>query len=156
MLRNYAIVWSPLTAAAKKTLCYDVSRPNGSCPASEFDGERASLNSIVKSGLLNDCFADAIVYLGPRGDRIRASMRAAIGAVGQQRAAANPLVLITESLGSKVVTDAILGGTAGERIQLLGALRNTRVIFMVANQIPLLNLGYQGKCSNYRAAGHSP
>jgi hypothetical protein len=145
VVRNYGLVWSPLTADAKRSLCFDVAGSNPSCPAGLFDGVRASLNSRFKDSLLNDCFADAIVYLGPLGGQIRASMKAAVERFGTAHVAGGPLVLVTESLGSKILTDAVVAGTSDERAGLSRVLSDTRVIFMAANQIPLLNLGFNGQ-----------
>lgn len=69
VVRDYALVWSPLTVGAKQALCYDVSHGSPSCPEARF--KRARLNSQFKSGLLDDCMADAIVYLGPTSGRQR-------------------------------------------------------------------------------------
>lgn len=145
VVRNFALLWSSLTNDVKQSLCYDASEATPSCPVAQFDGKRASLNSALKSELMNDCFSDALIYLGDRGQTIRRAMRAAIAAIGDIRRGANrPLILVTESLGSKVVADAVIGSSGEQRSSTLEALRGTQVIFMAANQIPLLNLAHPG------------
>ncbi len=150
VVRNYALVWSGLTAVAKRSLCYDASVSTDSCPSTQFEGKRAKANSELKSVLLNDCLSDAIIYLGPEGEQIRESMRAAISEVGRQREnEPGPLILVTESLGSKIVADSIVRADAPAderaRQEALQALRGTEIIFMAANQVPLLNLAYHGE-----------
>lgn len=154
VLRDYALVWSRLTDGLKQTLCYDASLPTPSCPERRFEGKRARMNSELKSVLLNDCLSDAIIYLGPEGDRIRKAIRSAIIEVGHERGdKANTLVLMTESLGSKIVVDAVIGPDRSQRRQALAALQGTKIIFMAANQIPMLNLAYG---SDVRAEGDRP
>ena len=145
VVRNFALVWSPLTNDAKQTLCYDASEKTPTCLVAQFDGKRASLNSALKSELMNDCFSDALIYLGDRGPDIRRAMRAAIASIGDVRRGANrPLILVTESLGSKVVADAVIGSSGDQRSSTVAALRGTQVIYMAANQVPLLNLAHPG------------
>jgi hypothetical protein len=149
------ILWSPMTAGLKQAL--DADRP-GADPAQRFPYRRATLNNSLKVGLMNDCLADAVVYLGPNGDPIRAAMQEAVcRALGGTMAPRQPcdltgadldrpLAIVTESLGSKFLFDAVRalfpeGGTASaQRSALERRLASVRVVYLVANQIPLLDV----------------
>jgi hypothetical protein len=58
-----------------------------------------------------------------------------------------PTVLVAESLGSKTITDAVLcwPETDGNQERLAEQLGTTTQIFLFANQIPLLNLGFNNE-----------
>lgn len=154
-----AILWSPLTRQLKAELCYDQSNKSGSCPADQaaYPYQRAALNRSLKDKLLDDCLADAVIYQGKSREAISQRMQAAIlqavggtdgtgaaplpgdGEVPQETV---PLVLITDSLGSKVTFDAIfkLSDTPGVSAAALRVFNRTPLIFMRANQLPLLRL----------------
>jgi len=146
VVSNYALVWSGLTRGSKQALCVDNSVASPSCPQPGFNGKRAKLNEELKSGLFNDCLSDAIIYLGDQGAIIREAMEAAIIEVGRLRGTQpRPLVIISESLGSKLVADSVLPTTDAAHSQALQSLGGTRMIFMAANQIPLLDLAQPEK-----------
>ncbi len=154
-------VWSPIFAATKAALDFDApqgSKP-GERPTGEFTYARAELNNTLKVGLMNDCLADAVVYNGKRdaGAKLRGRMREAVCAALDGRMAGDacdvaaardprPVVFVTESLGSKFLFDAVRdlwGASAARptnRAALRGRLANVRMLFMLANQIPLLDL----------------
>jgi hypothetical protein len=136
VIRDYAVLWSPLTLNEKRqALCYDASVDTESCPK-QYVRERANINSKLKSNLMNDCFADAIIYLGPQGEHIRKTFRMIIAEISAKRQSAeNPLFFVTESLGSKVLADSVT-----EDEPSLKSLVSTKQIFMAANQIPILDL----------------
>ncbi|WP_171182178.1 hypothetical protein [Ruegeria sp. HKCCD8929] len=123
---------------------------------------RASLNHEVRSRLINECLIDAIVYTGPNGDKIRASMQEAVcdvlggatfgksvsKAVGERTRCqlslrANdtaPISFISVSLGSKVLFDAVLALDDNLRgAALASQLRALQAIYMVSNQLPILS-----------------
>ncbi|RSZ57528.1 hypothetical protein HF313_26820 [Massilia atriviolacea] len=154
-----AILWSPLTRPLKAELCYDQSNKSGGCPADQaainYPYERAALNRSLKDKLLDDCLADAVIYQGKAREAINQRMQAAIlQAVGATSGVARapeggqtppepvPLVLITDSLGSKVTFDAIfrLAETPGVSTAALQVFNRIPLIFMRANQLPLLRL----------------
>jgi len=161
-IRVNALVWSPIVAPLKHQLCFDQTDKSKSCIDSpSYPYKRASLNADLKDGLMNDCLADAIIYQGKSRDTISQQIQTAIvtaaspsagrgDAASLFKAAAmekTPLVLITESLGSKIAFDAIYklvkspypdASAAGRQI-----FDRTVQIFMGANQIPLLALADQ-------------
>jgi len=154
-LTHALILWSPLTAPAKRDLEFDA--PRGSVPGGEFDWKRAWLNGALKVGLINDCFADAVVYSGREFSRIHTTLKQAVcvsmgGAVSNAGRCSFPMVsnaspqivFATESLGSKLLFDALVALLAeadGPTLQaMLDRLAGDLIVFMLANQIPLLNL----------------
>lgn len=149
-------VWSPLTAAAKAALVFDAP---DTVEGGRFPFKRANLNGELKTGLMNDCLTDAVVYSGPAGEPIRTAMREAVcDALGgrndpsgscdlESGGAPGPVVIITESLGSKLVFDAVLAIAEGAQAKspsakaaLSARLAQVGMLFMLANQIPILDI----------------
>jgi hypothetical protein len=139
------------------------NRPAGSIFAGY---ERASLNDQVRRTLMNNCLVDAVIYSGPNGDPIRQRMIAQVCAAlgGMARAPgragerpgdcdlsaidpAQPVVIVAESLGSKFFFDAVLaileGAREADRMRLAQVIDSTRMIFLISNQIPLLDTAHR-------------
>lgn len=148
------LTWSPLTTSYKAALAYDHSKAYGG----DFPYARATLNRELKRGLINDCMTDVVVYGGANGVNIRRAAEAAVceamggragGPVCDVAPARSPaaLAFVTESLGSKLLFDAILEiWTAAETSEdrtavdrVAASLARTRMTYMVANQLPLLD-----------------
>lgn len=162
-----AIVWSPVVKNLKMQLCYDQSTRSPECknlPQSEkpndYPYERTAWNGAGKSGLLDDCLADALIYQGrARGDISKQLQRAILVAVTPETQALteevaignaamrhDDLVLITSSLGSKMFFDAIielLKGTMAQKAAAESTFKRITQVFMAANQIPILSLADQ-------------
>jgi hypothetical protein len=149
------LTWSPLTAPYKTWLAYDHSTDYGGT----FPYTRASLNRELKRGLINDCMTDVVVYGGANGQAIRRAAKESVceamggridGTACNVPAGGSPaaLAFVTESLGSKLVFDAILSiWDATEKSddktsipRLATSLASTRMLYMVANQLPLLDV----------------
>lgn len=184
-LRVNAIVWSPLTTPLKKQLCYDQSNRAAYCGPSEapkpYPYRRAKLNQVLKDSILNDCLSDAMAYQGRSktaiSSQIQISIVQALGTSGgmsspattplmtKQLELANaqgvPLVLISESLGSKIIFDALFALTqsSNSSVKRTGEQIFDRVsqIFMLANQLPILALADQSiPTSQVGAAAETP
>lgn len=147
-VRFSALIWSPLTAGLKHQLDFDNTGTATDCSApGECRPRRARLNGIVKDRLLNDCLADALIYQGDSRETIRKQMMAALDAtIARQRG--GPLILVTESLGSKITFDALnamLEKQAPESQVRTAQVAVSRLVqvFMVANQLPILGLADQ-------------
>jgi hypothetical protein len=145
-----AIVWSPLTAGLKRQLDYNnTSKPIDCTQGKPCKPLRARLNGEGIDFLLNDALADALIYQGLSKARIRAAVAESIAQVLRKPAnTAVPLVLVTESLGSKIVFDAlvdILKNPKGFKLKqtTLALAQRIRLVFMGANQLPLLGLADQ-------------
>jgi hypothetical protein len=72
------IIWSPLTADDKAKLNFD-NPPAYKVAPGQFTWTRASLNSTLKSQLLNDCLSDAVIYAGYRGAEIQTALQRRVG-----------------------------------------------------------------------------
>lgn len=153
-VRAHAIVWSGLTKPLKDRLCYDQTNKSKSCllPPEPKDmpypHARARVNAYIKDGLLNDCFADAVIYQGKARQAIVSQMQQALLT---SRPAVRPSadtakwVLLSSSLGSKLVFDAVFGLTTStdrDKRQAGAELRDgLRQVIWLSNQVPLLRLG---------------
>lgn len=149
-----ALRWSPLTTPLKRQLDFDkTASPTDCATAGECKPQRARLNGALKDGLLNDCLADALIYQGQSGDAMRRQMKLAI-AHAAGRLLPTPveppssLTLISHSLGSKLVFDALADmaaqGPASAEARVAAQLgQHLDQIFMVSNQLPLLGLADQ-------------
>lgn len=165
-VRTSALVWSPILAPLKTQLCYDQTNKSETCKEAGADNPpypyaRASINRAFKDLLLDDCFADAIIYQGKSRDAISGQIQKAIliaaSTSGRDSApadmlkaaatASSSLVLVTESLGSKVAFDALYKLVTSPDASVSAAgrqtLDRTTQIFMAANQMPLLALADQ-------------
>ena len=152
-------VWSPLTTRYKTLLVADnPDRPNesNSFPVGQNPYRRASLNRDLKVSLMNDCLVDAVVYSGDNGSTIRNFMLEAVcttldGYLDKTgcdltHADNQAIVFVTESLGSKILFDAVRQiwnehrwRSAGARQKLAERIGSIQMIFMAANQIPILD-----------------
>lgn len=161
-VRFSALVWSPLTTPLKQQLAYDSTGEPKDCAApGECKPTRASLNGKLKDGLMNDCLSDAMIYQGQSRRAIRAQMMEAIGDIVDQSKSGPaagargtvPLVLVSESLGSKLAFDALAemidpGGPAPRKAIGDSAVERLGLVFMGANQLPILGLADQDIASS--------
>ena len=149
------VVWSPMTRLFKRELDFDAP---GSDRATSFPYRRATMNGALKTNLINDCLSDAVVYAGQHGDPIRAAMKLAVcRELGGTPVAGQPcdftgaeldrpIAVITESLGSKILFDAAratyeeVGQAAGARAAMTQRFASVQMIYLMANQIPLLDI----------------
>jgi hypothetical protein len=130
-LRIKALVWSPLTTPLKRQLDYDLS--------ARFPAKRARLNARPKDKLLDDCIPDALVYQGVARDAIQRSMARAILRATADAPPGSPLLVLSSSLGSKILFDTLLQmDVAAQR-----TIDRLAYLVMAANQIPLLALADQ-------------
>jgi hypothetical protein len=147
-IRFSGLIWSPLVAGLKHQLEFDRTGTPTDCAVNrECRPKRARFNGALKDGLLNDCLADALIYQGDSRETIRQKMIVALDA-SFARQGDGPLILITESLGSKITFDALnamLEGQAAAAQAQAARLAASRLVqvFMVANQLPILGLADQ-------------
>lgn len=130
-LRIKALLWSPLTTPLKHQLDYDHS--------ARLPAVRAKLNARAKDMLMDDCIPDALIYQGVARDAIQQRMAQAILRATEGAAPDAPLLVLSASLGSKILFDTLL------RMDLAGQRTIDRLAYLVmaANQIPLLALADQ-------------
>lgn len=159
-LRLNALLWSPLTTPLKGELCYDQSSKSALCPAAEaakpYPYDRARFNQMTKDSLINDCLSDAMIYQGkPRIDineRMQAAILHAVNTTGGRPVAEDefgpqnkiPVMVVTDSVGSKITFDAIYklatGPGKGKEKAGIALFNRTTLVFMRANQMPILAL----------------
>jgi hypothetical protein len=149
--------------------------------------ERGSFNQLLKSVIMNACLSDALIYVGETKARIRERVAiavcAALSGLPARHSAARtlppatcydgnpadwvpsdtPIVFVTESLGSKILIDALAhstrpGSVHGARAQagLARALQPTRQVFLLANQLPILGLAEEAALGAAQAPSRDP
>lgn len=147
-----AILWSPLTEPLKRQLVFDNTETPNNCETAEMQSckpVRARLNGMLKDRLLNDCLSDALIYQGQSRRTIMHAMVQALSQIGSaQGDSMRPLVLVSASLGSKIVFDALssmLKADEGTPARMAARRISDRLvlIFMEANQMPILGLADQ-------------
>ena len=148
-LQVKSLIWSGLTTPIKQQLCYDQTDKSAICTGTPpFPATRARINAQVKDWLVDDCLPDALVYQGVARREIQARMRDAILAATEGADPAAPLVVISESLGSKILFDTLLAMSeeAADSRAAQAAQRDVErmaYLIMAANQIPLLQTAEQ-------------
>ena len=145
MLKVSFLLWAPLTAEIKSTALEEKGAP----PRQEFA-------YLAKDVFIDKYLADVVLYGGTyRENVMRPSVQAALclvtggkpspnGKTCQPSVYNDPTVIITHSLGGYMLMDAVddelrqehcAPNTAASKI-----LRNTKFIYMMANQLALLDL----------------
>lgn len=136
-------------------------------PSELFQG-RVSLSASLKDQLVTHGLADAAMYIGPVGERMREAARAAICIAGRNSAtgeyftpegvqrtssvnsedacrsgAVHPgaFAFVTESLGSRLAFDAMREAPHGETTVVDEIVAQEPEVFMLANQIALIGIG---------------
>ena len=148
-VRFHALLWSPLTANLKHQLDYDdTGTPTDCATAPVCKPVRAKLNAIVKDRLVDDCLSDALIYEGDSHEAIRDAMVESVShVIDASPSGAGPLVVVAESLGSKMLFDALSSMLESNqaRTQTLGQLaaRRLALVFMAGNQLPILGVAEQ-------------
>jgi hypothetical protein len=148
-VRFHALVWSPLTAGLKHQLDFDLTGTPTDCTgAGECKPRRAWLNGYVKDNLLDDCLSDAVIYEGASHVAIRDAMVETLAHLLDSNPDSEaPLVVVAESLGSKMLFDALSAMLESWQPQTraLGqqAARRLGLLFMAGNQLPILGLAEQ-------------
>jgi hypothetical protein len=156
-----ALIWSPLTNDLKRQLCYDQTNKSSLCTgAPPYPYTRARLNARFKDGLIDDCLPDALIYQGAARETMQLRMREAVLQVLSGMRPEAPLVVISHSMGSKLLFDTLLRMTqepADSAAAMLAqqALQRMRLLVMAANQIPLLSLAEQQPANATAAAPDS-
>jgi len=149
-IRFSGLVWSPLFAKMKEQLSYDITGKETNCTTDDTcKPKRASLNGSIKDKLLNDCLSDALAYQGVARKAFRHAMVESLTKVVQDAGdSTGPVVVVAASLGSKMVFDALTDmlNSPKDPSQIAAAKsiqRRLAVVFMAANQIPILALADQ-------------
>ncbi|CAN7575907.1 hypothetical protein LJR289_004128 [Pseudoduganella sp. LjRoot289] len=153
-IRFQSLIWSPLTTPLKQQLCYDQTGKSAICQgAPPYTPARAGINARVKDLLMDDCLPDALIYQGVARDAMQLRMRDAVLRATADAEPGTPLVVISESLGSKILFDTLSrmlderGAGSSEAARAAAAAQQTldrmAYLVMAANQIPILGLADQ-------------
>ncbi len=147
------LVWSKLIETRRSSICFDSRQADDglvydACgDKADYPYDRAYANNALKSGLLNACLADALIYAGDQGRSVRDALRPSVeGALATSANDENvAVVLVSESLGSKVMFDVVqdIMQSSSKSVRETNAqktLGRTRQLVMFANQIPILDL----------------
>jgi len=136
----YELTWSVTTDRIKtKQFETDLS----------YASDRVSLNRKLKATLINDSLADPVLYIGRYRNHMQFPIMRAVKAVLADFAPRDEVAVITYSLGSYMCYDTLLKMSRGESIMgerdySAGVVRDlvghTNYVFMLANQLPLLEL----------------
>ena len=151
VLVAYELTWSPLTAGFKDSRFTPDSAVN-----------RSLFNQKIKAGVFADGMSEAVLYVGNYHDDI---LGRSVGAAlrrfyeakfdpAEIRPTENgpwhPVVLLSESLGSIMLFDALEQEAAyaqskekWQRDAFARMMASTRVVYMMANQLPLLDVDRQ-------------
>jgi len=139
ILNLYGIVYSRANEASKRKLI-----------EAKVPGKRAWTSKKIKAFALNDCLADVVAYRGSSGTKIRARVRQVLSDIQKERQndgrETDRIVLISESLGSKIVRDSLLCDPDESAKKGISLLSNGDVFFMYANQVPFLDLWNDDHC----------
>ncbi|MFY9942206.1 MAG: hypothetical protein WAK57_08535 [Desulfobacterales bacterium] len=155
----YELTWDPIINAAKQTIAFDNS--------GDYAFRRTAINNTLKL-FVNDTVPDVVLYYGQHREQIQRSVGQALcwmmsdtwktlpesGSAFCDPASPETLdrfeddyAFITHSLGSRVTTDALqqvaVQGKAdpGLSRRLAILMEKTFPVFMLSNQLPLLQLG---------------
>lgn len=158
----YELTWSAIAEAERRAIAFD--------KAWEQSYKRAAVNRALKT-FFNDVFPDPMIYLGvsrpkilstvgqslcwmfsgdwdslpDEGDSLcRAGIQELVHQINEDE-----YVLVSHSLGSRIVTDGLIATASltpdletGPEGRVIEALRNKSLtLFMQANQLPLLQIG---------------
>jgi len=155
----YELTWDPIIEAEKQTIAFDNS--------GEYAFRRTAINNSLKL-FVNDTVPDVVIYYGQSRERIQVSVAQSLSWMMSETWETLPkqgtvfcdgtslenldrlqddYVFITHSLGSRVTADALQRIAAlikevpllSDRVKLLE--EKTFPVFMLSNQLPLLQLG---------------
>ncbi len=115
-VRAYELTWSATTDALKaRQFASDAT----------YASSRVLVNRQLKAQLIDDALADPVLYIGRYRNHMQFPIMRAIEAILHDYQPQDELAIVTQSLGSYMCYDTLL---------------KTNYVFMLANQLPLLEL----------------
>src|SRR4051794_34869546 len=139
-VRTYELTWSATTDALKERQF---------ASDSTLASDRVLVNRELKAKLINDALADPVLYIGHYRNHMQFPIMRAIDAILHDYQPQDELAIITQSLGSYMCYDTLLKMSRGEKIMgekeysadvVQDLIGHTNYVFMLANQLPLLEL----------------
>lgn len=127
----YVVFWSGITSFFSNKLIYNDNI---------YNNRMVKLNRDAKEEYLNSKISDVILY---QNSTIGAELRHIIGEATRQTQKNSDIYFLTYSLGSKIVFDLLFEkmSSEAERAQYVDFTSRVKSFFMLANQIPLLDIG---------------
>jgi hypothetical protein len=139
-VRAYELTWSATTDALKdRQFASDAT----------YASDRVLVNRELKAKLIDDALADPVLYIGRYRNHMQFPIMRAIEAILHDYQSQDELAIITQSLGSYMCYDTLLKMSRGEKIMgerdysadvVRDLIGHTNYVFMLANQLPLLEL----------------
>src|SRR6516165_1988201 len=139
-VRAYELTWSATTDALKaRQFASDAT----------YASDRVLVNRQLKAQLIDDALADPVLYIGRYRTHMQFPIMRAVEAILHDYEPQDELAIITQSLGSYMSYDTLLRMSRGERIMgekeysadvVRDLIGHTNYVFMLANQLPLLEL----------------
>lgn len=137
-LCTYELTWSPLTATIK-TNAFALDW------APEQVSSRQAFNNTLKIGLMDQSLSDVVLYVGKFRPMIQLPITNAIFRIVSDSSPNDPIAILTHSLAGYMVIDTLSSmydSDSGKGVAHNYA-EHVRQIFMMANQMPILNLSDQ-------------
>ncbi len=139
VIKFHELTWTP-TTLPEKTKAFEKDR--------RFKRGRVLVNAKLKHDVIDEGFGDAILYLSPGfHTRMQDPIVRTLKKVTEQTRPGDKIILVASSLGSKMTFDAVQSAEESQEPGILSQqhitdfkVRTTDII-MLANQVPLLNLG---------------
>ena len=139
-VRVYELTWSATTDEIKtKQFATDAT----------YASNRVLVNRELKAQLIDDALADPVLYIGRYRNHMQFPLMRAVEAVLHDYQPQDEIAIITYSLGSYMCYDTLLKMSRGESIMgekaysadvVRDLIGHTNYVFMLANQLPLLEL----------------
>lgn len=139
-IRVYELTWSATTDSIKEEQ-FRTDRT--------YAGDRVYVNRELKDKLIDDALADPVLYIGRYRNHMQFPIMRAVEAILHDYQSRDELAVVTYSLGSYMCYDTLLKMSRGERIMgehaysaevVRDLIGHTNYMFMLANQLPLLEL----------------
>lgn len=134
----YELTWSPLTAMLKtNTFALDL--------AARQISSRQLVNNNLKLQLMDESLSDVILYVGKFRPNIQLPITNAIYRIVSDSSTNDPISILTHSLAGYMVIDTLSSMYDSKTSKKIARDYATHVkqIFMMANQMPILNLSDQ-------------
>lgn len=141
-MRTYELTWSPTTERLKTTQF-------GTDLGAAHVSDRVAVNRNLKEKLVDDALSDPVLYIGRFRKHMQFPIMRGVSAVLRDFESVDEIAIITKSLGSYMTYDTLLKMSRGERILepptysadlVRAAIGRTNYVYMLANQLPLLQL----------------
>lgn len=156
-LCTYELTWSPITATIKTNQFGPVDW------APQQVSSRQLVNNSLKVGLMDQSLSDVVLYIGKFRPLIQLPITNAIYRMVADSSPNDPISILTHSLAGYMVIDTLStmyeDSDSGKKDTARKYAEHVKQLFMMANQMPILNLSdqtnFELNCSGIaRKLGH--